>query len=102
VNFRYFNLYDGNQIGLLLIKINVREYRRGNQKRKIQRNWQECIRRRKTKQKYNTICVRHLLQTTGGKDESLGWTLHAWSVLNNHIAIKLLQKSFNYWLIVYC
>jgi len=72
----------------LLIGLNVREYRRINQKWTIQRNWQHMVhktRRRKTKQKHNTICVGHhytqtntnnmnktlaLLQITGGKDET--------------------------------
>ena len=36
--------------------INVREHRMGNQKWTIQRKWQ---RRRKTKQKQNTICDEH-------------------------------------------
>ena len=66
-------------------QINVKEYRKGIQKRTIQRNWQHgYTRRRKIKQKRSTICVGHhyaqsntnnvnktstLLQTTGGKDE---------------------------------
>jgi hypothetical protein len=66
------------------LKINVREYRRGNQKWIIQRTWQHYTRRKQTKQKHKTICVAHhysqtntnnvnktlaLLQTTEGKDE---------------------------------
>ena len=40
--------------------INVREYRRGNRKWIIQRNWQHrYTKRRQTKQKYNTIRVGH-------------------------------------------
>jgi hypothetical protein len=42
------------------VKINVREYRRGNQNGQSREN--ENIgytRRRKTKQKHNTICVGH-------------------------------------------
>ena len=62
---------------LSIYEINVREYRRGNQKWTIQRNWQHRLRKK------NTICVRHhyymqtytnnvnktlvLIQTTGGK-----------------------------------
>jgi hypothetical protein len=43
--------------------IKVRAYRRDNQKATIQRNWQHT-RRRKTKQKLNTICVgQHHAQT---------------------------------------
>jgi hypothetical protein len=41
-------------------QINVREYRRGNQKRTINRNRQHRVRytrRRQTKQKHNTICI---------------------------------------------
>jgi hypothetical protein len=38
-------------------RVHVKEYRRGNQKWTIQGNWQH--RRRKTKQKHNTICVGH-------------------------------------------
>ena len=43
-------------------QINVREYRRGNQKRKINRNRQHrvrCTRRRQTRQKHNTRCIGH-------------------------------------------
>jgi hypothetical protein len=40
--------------------INVREYRRGNQKLTIQRNWQNREHKtEKTKQKQITICVGH-------------------------------------------
>jgi len=42
--------------------INVREYRRGNQKWIIQRNWQHSVykmKKNKTKQKHNIICVGH-------------------------------------------
>jgi hypothetical protein len=65
-----------------ITQINVREYRRDNQKWRIQRNRQH--KRRKKTHKHNTICVVHhytltntnnvnkkrvLLQTTGGKDK---------------------------------
>ena len=62
-----------------------REYRRGNKKFTIQRNWQHREHKtKKEKKPHNTICVGHhytqtntnhvnktgdLLQTTGGKDE---------------------------------
>ena len=36
------------------LNINAREYRRGNQKRTIQRNWQD-----EEKQKHNILCVGH-------------------------------------------
>ena len=66
----------------LLFKINVREYRRGKQKRTIERNWQHWVH----KTKKNKIKTQHnmcwtplytnninktwaLLQITGGKDE---------------------------------
>jgi hypothetical protein len=66
--------------------LNVREYRRDNQKRTIQRNWQHRVhnKKKKNKIKHNTICVGHhytqtntnnvnktsaLLQTIEGKDE---------------------------------
>jgi hypothetical protein len=64
------------------VQINAKEYRRGNQKGRIGNI--VYTRRRKTKQKQNTICVRHqytetntnnanktrtLLQTTRCKDE---------------------------------
>ena len=60
--------------------MNVREYRKGNKKGTIQRNWQQD--QEKQNKKHNTICVVYLytqtntnkicvlLQTTGGKDES--------------------------------
>jgi hypothetical protein len=79
-----------------IIVINVREYRRGNQKCTIQRNCQDSVPNTQdewqTRQKHKTICVVHhytqtntnnvnktwaLLQTTGGKDEPnivLWWT----------------------------
>jgi ferredoxin-like protein FixX len=47
----------------VFLSINVREYRRDNQKYTIQRNWQH--RRRKTKQKHNTImCWTPLYEQT--------------------------------------
>jgi hypothetical protein len=46
--------------------INVREYRRGNQKKEIQRNWQHRLHKTKTNN-INKTCA--LLQTTGGKDK---------------------------------
>ena len=69
--------------------MNVREYRRCNQKRTTQRNWQHRVHKtkktkKKQKQKRNTICIGHhyaktntnnvnrtctLLKTTGGKDD---------------------------------
>ena len=40
--------------------IKVREYRRGNQKGTIQRNWQHMVQKtKKNKAKHNTICVGH-------------------------------------------
>jgi hypothetical protein len=63
----------------LLWYINVREHRRGNQKRKIQRNWQHRVHKmKKNKTKHNTTCDgHHYMQsntnnknkTTGGKAE---------------------------------
>ena len=53
-----------------VLYINVKEYRRGNQKWTIQRNWQHWVRytrRRKTKQKHNTICVGHRYSQTNTK-----------------------------------
>jgi hypothetical protein len=46
------------------LEINVREFRRGNQKWTIQRNWQHRVHKtKKTKQKHNTICVgNHYMQ----------------------------------------
>jgi hypothetical protein len=41
-------------------KINVREYRRGNQKRKFQRNWQQINFKKKTK-KPTTLYVLNTL-----------------------------------------
>jgi hypothetical protein len=54
--------------------INVREYRRGNHKRTIQRNWQQ--RRRKTKQKHNTIYIKipaHSYKQLGVKTGNIGY-----------------------------
>ena len=50
-----------------MLNINVREYRRSNQKRTIQRNWQHRRNTNKTPKKptnkqnikHNTICVGH-------------------------------------------
>ena len=56
-----FKLLKWKIINVRSSEINIREYRRSNQKRTIQRNWQHVahIRRRKTKQKHNTICIGH-------------------------------------------
>jgi ferredoxin-like protein FixX len=57
---------NGEENGQISKKLNVREYRRDNQKRIIQRNW--YTRQRKTKQKHNTICVgQHYTQTNTNK-----------------------------------
>ena len=81
---------------------NVREYRRDNQKRIIQRNWQHRVHKaKKNKQKHNTICVGHhytqtntqivnkicasLLQTTGGKE-----------LTNSHTNLKNIIITINY------
>jgi hypothetical protein len=71
-------------MGLIqLMWINVREYRRGN-RQSTETDNTVYTRRRKTKQKHNTICVEHhytptnknnvnktctILQITGGKDK---------------------------------
>jgi hypothetical protein len=62
--------------------INVREYRKGNQKWTVQRNWQHRVHKTMKKQNKNTAhnvldttmrkqtqIIWSLLQTTGGKDE---------------------------------
>jgi hypothetical protein len=51
------------------MEINVREYRRGNRKWTIHKNWQHIwyTRRRKTKQKHNIICVGHPYAQTNTK-----------------------------------
>ena len=49
---------NGGENGQISKKLNVREYRRGNQKRIIQRNWQHRIhktKKNKTKTQHN-IC----------------------------------------------
>ena len=69
----------------VFLQINVREYRSGNKKRTIQRNWLDRVEKtKKNKTKHSTICVVHhytqtntnnanktcvLPQTTGGKGE---------------------------------
>ena len=65
-------------------QINLTEYRRGNKKRTIQRNWQHWVHKKKTNEKktqhnmcWTLLCadthyvskICALLQTTGGKDE---------------------------------
>ena len=43
-----------------MMKINVREYRRGNEKWTIQRNWQHRVHKMtESKQNHNAICVGH-------------------------------------------
>ena len=70
----------------IVIQINFRKHRRGNQKRTSRETGNiGYTRRRKIKPKHNTICVGHhyaqtntnsvnktytLLQTTGGEDET--------------------------------
>jgi hypothetical protein len=53
---------------LIMIKllINVREYRKGNQKWEIQRNGQHRVHKAKKtkKQKHNTICAGHYYMQT--------------------------------------
>ena len=39
--------------------INVREYRNGNQKKTIEKNWQHRFTQDEGKQNKNTICVGH-------------------------------------------
>jgi len=56
--------HNANNITNKSYLINVREYRRANHKWTIQRKSRETgniryTRRRKTKQKHNTICVEH-------------------------------------------
>ena len=50
---------------LMLFSINVRDYRRGNQKFTIQRNWKHRAHNMKknTTQKHNTICDGHQINT---------------------------------------
>jgi hypothetical protein len=75
---RFPDLFNGGLLYFSLLRINVRECRRDNQKWTIQRNWQH--RQRKTQHnmhwhhyaQINTNTVNKtwtLLQTTGGKDE---------------------------------
>ena len=53
MNFRYFNLYDGNQIGLLLIKIKLENIEEAIKKGKSRETGKiECIRRRKTQRNW--------------------------------------------------
>jgi len=47
--------------------MNTKEYRRGNQKWTIHRNWQHWVHKtgkKETKQKHNTLCVGHHYTTT--------------------------------------
>ena len=81
-----FYLIYQDRVDWLIMYINLREYRRGNQKWKIQRNWQHSVHNiKKNKAKTQHKCVGHhyirqantntvnktrsLLQTTGGKGE---------------------------------
>ena len=84
--FLFVNYKVSNSFYSCSYTINVREYRRGNQKRTIHRNWQHRVHKTKkyktknttqyvlettmhkqTKQNVNKTCA--LLPTTGGKDE---------------------------------
>jgi hypothetical protein len=81
-----FYLIYQDRVDWLIMYINVREYRRGNKKWKIQRNWQHRVHKTgKKHKKTQHKCVGHryitqtntntvnktrsLLQTTGGKGE---------------------------------
>jgi len=55
-------------------KINVREYRRGNHKWTIQLGNIRYSRRRKSKQKHNTICVGHHYTQTNTNNVSKAWS----------------------------
>jgi hypothetical protein len=52
--------------------INIREYRRGNRTWTIHRNWQHT-RRRKTRQKDNTICSGHHYAQTNTNNVQKTW-----------------------------
>jgi hypothetical protein len=51
-----------------LYGINVREYRRGNQKWKIQRNWQQCT---QSEGKTKHIITQYVLDTTTHKETQI-------------------------------
>jgi hypothetical protein len=71
-----------------LVSINVREYRRGNQIRTIQRNWQHTVNktRVKTKQKHNT-CERRVSRIT--------WYSQSYNIGKpNNLSNKSLRNYF--------
>ena len=75
-----------------VLYINVKEYRRGNKKWTIQRNWQHWVRytrRRKTKQKHSTtntknvdiICINDLTTLTHSERGNLRIVFHVSSII---------------------
>ena len=63
--------------------INVREYRNGNQKMTIKRNWQHMCIQDEGKQNKNTICVGHYYTNTQTND------------VNNEPSYKQLEVKTN-------
>jgi hypothetical protein len=61
-----FYLIDQDRVNWLIMYINVREYRRGNQKWKIQRNWQHSVHKTKPKPpkktQHNGVGHRYITQ----------------------------------------
>ena len=79
---------------LILVEINVREYRRGNQKRTIREAFNtDHTRRRKTKQKHNTICVGHHYWQANTNNVNKTWALPQTTVGKDALNIVLIQKS---------
>jgi hypothetical protein len=76
-----------------LYGINVREYRRGNQKWKIQRNWQQCT-QSEGKTKHNTICVGHHYTQRNTNSVNKTWALLQTVIDTLRIPLKISGNAF--------
>jgi hypothetical protein len=56
---------------VIVYKINVREYRRGNLKWTIQRNWQHSVHKTQYKDKQNKSTTQYVFDTTMSKQTQI-------------------------------
>ena len=76
------------------LQINAREYRSGNQKMIIQRNWQHRVHKtKKIKQKHSTICVGHHHTQTNTNDVSKTCALIQTAGDKNQLNIVCMRTS---------
>jgi len=73
--------------------MNVKEYRRGNHKWTIQRNWQHGVYKtgkKETKQKHNTLCVGHHYAKTNTYNIKQSKFVGKYIIAKLHIKFKIL------------